>query len=309
MILAVNLNASVDKRYELDEIKTGCVMRARSVENTAGGKGIHVANVATILGDECLVTGFLGGKSGEFIEAKLQERGIKQDFVKIQGHTRECLAFITADKVQTEILEPGPEVTRKEQEIFLDQYKDLLEGADLVAASGSLPRNTVPDFYRKLIDLSHQAGKRFLLDASGKFLQEGIKSVPFFIKPNQTEVEALTGRAIKTPTDAVREIKLFQKAGITFVVISFGSQGSVAGYENHFYHVTFPSVNAVNPVGSGDAYVAGVAVGLARNYEIKELLKFASACGTANAMEKESGFVNLSTVNTLKQLVQVQELS
>jgi len=308
MILAVNLNASIDKRYELDEIQIGSVMRARSVENTAGGKGIHVANVAAILGEECLVTGFLGGKNGEFIEAKLQECGIKQDFVKIKGDTRECLAFITADKVQTEILEPGPEVTRKEQEIFLDQYKVLLEGADLVVASGSLPRNTAPDFYRKLIDLSHQAGKRFLLDASGKFLQEGIKSVPFFIKPNQTEVEALTGRAIKTPTDAVREIKLFQKAGITFVVISFGSKGAVAGYENHFYHVTFPSVNAVNPVGSGDAYVAGVAVGLARNYEIKEILKFASACGTANAMEKESGFVNLSTVNTLKQLVQVQEL-
>lgn len=92
------------------------------------------------------------------------------------------------------------------------------------------------------------------------------------------------------------------------MVISFGSQGSVAGYENHFYHVTFPSVNAVNPVGSGDAYVAGIAAGLNRNYEIKEILKFASACGTANALETESGFVNLSTVDTLKQMVQVKEL-
>ena len=59
MILAVNLNASVDKRYELDEIQTGSVMRANSVENTAGGKGIHVANIATILGEDCLVTGFV----------------------------------------------------------------------------------------------------------------------------------------------------------------------------------------------------------------------------------------------------------
>jgi len=308
MILAVNLNASVDKRYELEKIQTGSVMRANSVENTAGGKGIHVANVATILGEDCLVTGFLGGKSGEFIEDKLQERGIKQDFVKIQGDTRECLAFITADQVQTEILEPGPEVSGNEQDIFLEKYKALLDEADLVVASGSLPRNTAPDFYRKLIDLSNENGKQFLLDASGKFLQEGIKSGPFFIKPNQTEVEALTGREIKTPKDAIEEIKLFQKAGIAFVVISFGSQGSVAGYENHFYHVTFPSVNAVNPVGSGDAYVAGIAVGLARDYKIKEILKFASACGTANALEKESGFVNLSTVNTLKQLVQVRDL-
>ena len=49
MILVVNLNASVDKRYEMKELEKGTVMRAFKVENTPGGKGIHVANVATIL--------------------------------------------------------------------------------------------------------------------------------------------------------------------------------------------------------------------------------------------------------------------
>ena len=49
MILVVNLNASVDKRYEMINLNKGSVMRARTVENTPGGKGIHVANVATIL--------------------------------------------------------------------------------------------------------------------------------------------------------------------------------------------------------------------------------------------------------------------
>ena len=66
MILVVNLNASVDKRYEMKELQKGTVMRAFKVENTPGGKGIHVANVATILGEECIATGFLGGKTGEF---------------------------------------------------------------------------------------------------------------------------------------------------------------------------------------------------------------------------------------------------
>ena len=85
MILVVNLNASVDKRYEMINLNKGSVMRARTVENTPGGKGIHVANVATILDEECLVTGFLGGKTGEFIEEGLKSYGIKSDFVKIKG--------------------------------------------------------------------------------------------------------------------------------------------------------------------------------------------------------------------------------
>lgn len=63
MILVLNLNASVDKRYMLDEFVPGTVMRAPSVSNTAGGKGIHVARVASLLGEETFTTGFLGGKT------------------------------------------------------------------------------------------------------------------------------------------------------------------------------------------------------------------------------------------------------
>ena len=114
MILVINLNASVDKRYKMKDLIKGEVMRAAEVDNTPGGKGIHVANVATILGEDCIATGYLGGKSGEFISEKLQDYGIKQDFVQVAGETRSCLAIITESGVQTEILEPGPTVTQEE---------------------------------------------------------------------------------------------------------------------------------------------------------------------------------------------------
>ena len=57
MILVINLNASVDKRYRMKELTKGEVMRAAEVDNTPGGKGLHVANVATILGGECIAAG------------------------------------------------------------------------------------------------------------------------------------------------------------------------------------------------------------------------------------------------------------
>ena len=43
MILVINLNASVDKRYKMKDLIKGEVMRAAEVDNTPGGKGIHVA--------------------------------------------------------------------------------------------------------------------------------------------------------------------------------------------------------------------------------------------------------------------------
>ena len=130
---------------------------------------------------------------------------------------------------------------------------------------------------------------------------------PYFIKPNRDEIEALTGRKIRCVEDAIREIKEFQAKGIKFVAISLGAQGSIAGYEGKFYKVTVPKVEAVNPVGSGDSYVAGIAVATQRGYNIADTLKFASACGTANAMEKESGYVREIVVNDLFKQVIVEE--
>lgn len=308
MILVVNLNASVDKRYKISEVTKGSVMRASHVDNTPGGKGIHVANVVTILKEDCIATGFLGGKTGEFIEEKLNEYNIRQDFVKIQGDTRECIAIITDDLTQTEILEPGPEVKISEQDEFIKKYTELIKDSDIIVASGSLPRNIPKDFYGKLIKMANDLGKKFLLDTSGDLLKEGIKAKPFFIKPNKDEIEALTGRKIESVEDAIAEIKEFHKQGIELVVISLGSDGSVAGYNNKFYKVNVPKVNAVNPVGSGDSYVGGIAVALQRGYNIEDMLKYASACGTANALEEETGFVNKNTVEDLFNQISINTL-
>ena len=298
MILVVNLNASVDKRYEMKELEKGTVMRAFKVENTPGGKGIHVANVATILGEECIATGFLGGKTGEFIEEKLVEYNINSDFVKINGETRECLAIITEDLDQTEILERGPEVSMEEQNKFLLKYKELVKRSNIIVASGSVPRNIPKNFYGELISIANKNNKKFLLDTSGELLVEGIKSKPFFIKPNRDEIEALTGKRIETDEDAIEE-------GIEFVVISLGSKGSIAGYKGRFYKVNVPKIKAVNPVGSGDSYVGGVAVALERGYGIEDILRYASACGTANAMEEETGFVRKEVVEDLLKKITV----
>ncbi len=308
MILVINLNASVDKRYEMTELEKGTVMRALKVENTPGGKGIHVANVATILGEQCIATGFLGGKTGEFIEEKLTEYKIKNDFVKVNGETRECLAIITEDLVQTEILEPGPEVSMEEQSEFVKKYKELLEDSDVIVASGSVPRNVPKNFYSELITIAKNKGKKFLLDTSGELLKSGINAKPFFIKPNRDEIEALTGRKIESHSDALEEIKRFQEKGIELVVISLGSKGSIAGYKDKFYKVTVPKVKAINPVGSGDSYVAGIAVSLERGYSIEQMLKYASACGTANAMEEETGSVKENIVNELLEKIKIEKL-
>ncbi len=308
MILVINLNASVDKRYKMKDLIKGEVMRAAEVDNTPGGKGIHVANVATILGEDCIATGYLGGKSGEFISEKLQDYGIKQDFVQVAGETRSCLAIITESGAQTEILEPGPTVTQEEQEAFWDKYQELLSKAAVVAASGSMPKGLPGDFYGQLISLAHKAGKPFLLDTSGEALIQGIKAQPYFVKPNNDEIKVLVGAELRSDEDIVHVLQKFMEDGIKLPVISLGAQGSMAGYNQHVYKITVPKIQCKNPVGSGDSFVAGIAVGIERGMAIEDVLSLGAACGTANAMEDESGFVRKEVVEELFPQIKIQQI-
>ena len=308
MILVINLNASVDKRYKMKDLIKGEVMRAAEVDNTPGGKGIHVANVATILGEDCIATGYLGGKSGEFISEKLQDYGIKQDFVQVAGETRSCLAIITESGAQTEILEPGPTVNPEEQEVFLAKYQELLSKAAVVAASGSMPKGLPGDFYGQLINLARKAGKPFLLDTSGEALIQGIKAQPYFVKPNNDEIKVLVGAELRSDEDIVHVLQKFMEDGIKLPVISLGVQGSMAGYNQHVYKITVPKIQCKNPVGSGDSFVAGIAVGIERGMAIEDVLSLGAACGTANAMEDESGFVRKEVVEELFTQIKIQQI-
>lgn len=308
MILVINLNASVDKRYKMKDLIKGEVMRAAEVDNTPGGKGIHVANVATILGEDCIATGYLGGKSGEFISEKLQDYGIKQDFVQVAGETRSCLAIITESGAQTEILEPGPTVNQDEQEAFMVKYQELLSKATVVAASGSMPKGLPVDFYGQLINLAHKAGKPFLLDTSSEALIQGIKAQPYFVKPNNDEIKVLVGAELRSDEDIVHVLQKFMEDGIKLPVISLGAQGSMAGYNQHVYKITVPKIQCKNPVGSGDSFVAGIAVGIERGMAIEDVLSLGAACGTANAMEDESGFVRKEVVEELFPQIKIQQI-
>ena len=308
MILALNLNFSLDKIYTVDALEYGGVVRAKAVQNTAGGKGAHIANICALLQEDYIVTGFLGGRTGELIRDIMDRRAIRQDCVSINGETRSCINIGTPDGKQTEVLEVGPEVTVDEEKQFLIKYDALLEQTDIVVGSGSLPKGIAVDFYGELITRAMRKGKRFLLDTSGKTLKAALRARPFLIKPNRDEIEALTGHRIQSVKEAAVEVERFLKQGIELPVISLGEMGAVVGWKGQIYQVQPPMYTAVNAVGSGDSFVAGIAIGLQRGMEIQDVIRLGSACGTANVLESESGYVDPEKVDRIFYQVKITEL-
>lgn len=308
MILTITLNPSIDRRYTLQKFEKGEIFRAKDVQYTPGGKGLNVTRVIQSFQEPVMATGFLGGFSGKYILNELDKAGVEHNFISINGETRSCLAIISDNGVQTEILENGPVIDEAEMIRFKNLYKNLIKDYDIIVASGSLPRGIPTSIYKELIRLGKAQGKKIIIDSSGEALEYGIEASPFLVKPNKEELEKLIGRPISSEKDIIDGANYILDKGVNIVVVSLGEDGSMVFYEKNVYRVKVPKVKTINSVGSGDAMIAGFAISLARGYDFYHMLKFAAACGTANAMEAETGKVNKDNVkNIIDKIVVRQE--
>lgn len=308
MILAVTMNPAIDKVYAIDDFHVSGVFRPKAMTATAGGKGLNVARVAKILGEQVVATGLIGGATGQFIHKQVQDSGIISRFVPIEGETRICINIMDEkNAISTEVLEPGPTVSEREYKTFLERFEGMVEDCDVVTASGSLPQGLPTDFYRNLIRIAKEKGKKFILDTSGEYFKEGIKESPFMVKPNQDELAQVVGRPLSAKEDYVSALKALKGKGIDFPVITLGARGCVAAFPTgEVYRFFAPPIRVVNAVGSGDSFVAGCAVALSRGAAPIDVIKLGMACGMANTQFFKTGMVSLELVEKFLRSIQCE---
>lgn len=309
MILTITMNPSLDKTYSIDNFKINKTNRISSMIVAAGGKGINVARVLHILKENVIASGLLGGSQGKYIEELLNKKELKSDFVKISGETRSCINI--QDKVRntsTEILESGPIINEKEINNFIDKYKYLLKGVKIVTASGSLPRGLPDDFYKRLIKIAKKYNKKFLLDTSGDYFLKGIKEVPFMVTPNREEIKQLYGEKYQNVQDYIYILVKFKKMGIKIPVVTMGKEGSIVIINNGIYHLKAPELDSViNSVGSGDAFLAGCAMGILKGDKLKAI-KLGMACGIANTQFIKTGMISEEKVNRFQKIIKINKI-
>lgn len=311
MIVTVTMNPSIDVSYPLREFKLDTVNRAANVSKTAGGKGLNVTRVIHELGGEVIATGVIGGHHGAFILEQLEKEGIRHKFSPIKEESRNSIAILHEGQ-QTEILEAGPTVTLSEQEQFLEHFQSLVTEADCLTISGSLAKGFPSDFYQTLLKFATDAGVRVLLDTAGESLKKSLsgKSKPYLIKPNAEEIQELLGKKV-----SIRELEKFKAvldnelfSGVEWIVVSLGAQGAVVKHRHSIYRVFIPTIQAVNPVGSGDATLAGLAFAISKKTEAEEIMKTAMTTGILNTLEEKTGHIDPSNFDKYFKQIQVEKL-
>lgn len=310
MIVTLTMNPSIDISYPLEHFQLNEVNRVQKVTKTPGGKGLNVTRVLHQLKDDVLASGLIGGTLGKSIQEELNKMDISHDFFQIKGETRNCIAILH-EGMQTEILESGPEISVHEAENFLTTFEQLVNQGDIFVFSGSLPKGLDKNFYSQMITLCQKKNKKVILDCSGETLKASItgENKPFLIKPNTSELSELLGKKIPKDLKVLKEelsASLF--SGIPWIVVSLGEDGAFAKHENKFYKVDIPKISVVNPVGSGDSTIAGLASGIYHGESDEDVLKKANVLGMLNAQETLTGHVNLNHYDQLFKQIKVRQV-
>jgi ribokinase len=133
-------------------------------------------------------------------------------------------------------------------------------------------------------EAAHQAMVRkvpFILNpAPGQPLPAELLAMVDVLVPNESEAAKLTGLHVFDLENAEAASRALHAQGTSTVIITLGANGALiskAGQEA--VHLPSYQVNVVDTTAAGDAFVAGLAVGLAEGLPLEEAARWGNAAG------------------------------
>ncbi len=308
-ILCIGTTPAAQRVMIFGKLTLDAVNRAATTLDGAAGKSVNVAKVLKVLGEHPIATGFLGGDRGEFLRAALVEKGVESDFVTVSTQTRQCITVIDESAgTQTELVEESQPVEPADFEKLMAVIQRHMTECQAVVMSGTIAIGGPAGLYLDCTRLAEDAGALSIVDAQGAALIEALKAKPGLIKPNRTELAATVGRKLKDEQATMKAMRELRERCAQHIVVTAGKQPVLAFDGKEFWRIVVPHIMAVNPIGSGDAFTAGLVSRLTHGDDLGEACRWGTAAGAANALTTMAGEVNREDVERLVRDVELRKI-
>jgi len=308
LIITLTLNPAIDRTITVDRLVFEDRAYVTSSKDTAGGRGINAACVIHAFGGKATAIVPAGGKSGALFEAFLESCGFELVVVPTRHEVRTNLIITDKFGLTAKLNEPGATLDKTELARIEKAIRAKLGSASWLMICGSLPPGVPSTFYAQLITLARKQGVKTLLDTDGEALEVGVEAKPAVATPNQQEAERLLNTALLTRTHFLEAAERIQKMGAESVSLSLGSRGAVGAFDHQVVEVVPPRVEAIAPIGSGDAMHAAFAWSMERKNDFRDSLRWGVAAGTASAQLPGMRFATLEQTKAVYKQVEVKQV-
>ena len=285
MIYTVTFNPSLDYIVSVDDFKLGLTNRTSSELILPGGKGTNVSTVLKNLGFVSTALGFVAGFTGNEIVKRLNDMGIKSDFISIEnGISRINLKLKSIDG--TEINGAGPDISEEKVNELMDKLNQLKEG-DVLVLAGSIPSSMSDNIYRDIMADLKDRGVMIVVDATKDLLLNVLEYHPFLIKPNNHELGEIFDVKLTTREEVIPYGRKLQEKGARNVLVSMAGEGAVLIAEDgQVFDAPAPKGKLINGVGAGDSMVAGFVAGWIEKQDYEYAFHMGVASGSASAFSE-----------------------
>ena len=173
-----------------------------------------------------------------------------------------------------------------------------------------LERLTPGAIHRPRLVLSVAGGKGLNAARAAASLGAGVEIGVGFVKINAAEAEEVSGHAVANVDQAtVAGRVILQRARASRVIVTLGALGAVLVTREGALHASLPMASAGQyTVGSGDAFLGGLATGIMEGASADDAVRLASAAAVANTMVPGPGVLDASAARRLAQSVSLVEV-
>lgn len=305
-MICVAANPAEDTTLVVERLSPGSIHRPSELVRLPGGKAVNVARAATTLGAPASVIALLPGAGGDAFTAGLEDEGITVSSTPAAGSLRRCTSIYDAAAGNlTELYEPGGDPGGE----AWDRFAALVVAGARAAATrepiviaGSLPPAVRPEAFAELVAELISGGAEIVIDTSGPALAALRGQAPALVKVNEHEAAELLGRDGVALSDGVGAA-----FGGAVAIVTRGARGAVLSGPDGAFEVSL-SAPGNFPVGSGDAFLAGLLSARERGAGLEEQLRTAVAAGAANAAMLGAGRLDPETVASLRGRAEVAAL-
>jgi len=325
--LTVCLNPTLQKTLRFTSIFPGTVNRTGVHRLDASGKGINVTRVLTQLGKKAVHLTQLGGCLRPLFLSLCEQDGLSVQWVESESQIRFCYTLLSGTEntlsggdgavpggsAVTELIEESEPVRAETGERLLEKFDDILAraaGLNWLIISGTKAAGFSDAVIPAMTQRAKEKKLKVILDIKGKDLTESLKYQPDIVKPNlfefaadfapelikNNELTAIDAPAKERLKSAVLDMAQKYKCR---VILTNGSRKIIAAdkvsadtlSENNFFEVEVRPVKAVNSIGCGDAFTAGLASALEDGAGFREAISEGCKCGALNAALVRPGVV------------------
>lgn len=323
-VICICLSPGFQRSVTIHSLIPGEVNRLKSILVDAAGKGVNVCRVLQRLGVEafCLAQ---GGSNADELMSLARLEGLNLRLIPSSGPLRLCTSIVetsmpTGRRV-TELVEPSSQVDESCANTMAQTLQAMLPSAAALVLAGSMAPGYPAGYLTRLALMARESAVPVLLDVQGSDLVDALAARPAVVKINVAEFAATFfpgrfsggehGGDLAEPAvsaDIINSVAEISRNHETSFVLTRGAESILLARGGHVRLIPVPSLAAeqvANPIGSGDAFLAGMLVqlltsGSKRDWHniplevLEKAIGLATACAQSNARTMRPGLLEAS---------------